>query len=363
MLGLPKIRTPSTVRATLGLCERDCYTCSEVGSSRPPRTREFVRGHRSLKKLQLIDAATGLTHTHSITRKAADLTRTHVSDVLKHNFSQETLRLGLDSVRLADAGGGRGNLRHRAQLVGAIQSAQLPAVLSEGEQTALGLAGFLTEVETDTTGSAVVFDDPVTSLDHVRQERMARRIVELGRGRQVVIFTHDLAFTVDLKRAAEIAAVEVAERWITKVHSDVGRVSNDSHWDSRIVRQRIDDLDRRLAKVRQAYKAGNPKVRQSEVRSWYQDLRVVWERAIEEVVLGPVLVRGRLEMRPSNLKVFVLFSENDNLEFQAAYTRAGERGSHDRSSGLNRPLPPIEELEEDLQTLRTWHQRVRQYAN
>ena len=65
--------------------------------------------------------------------------------------------------------------------MGAVQNAPLQAVLSEGEQTALGLAGFLTEVESDSTGSAVVFDDPVTSLDHVRRERMARRIVELGR--------------------------------------------------------------------------------------------------------------------------------------------------------------------------------------
>ena len=122
---------------------------------------------------------------------------------MKHRFSQETLRLDLLRVRLADAGGGQGNLRHRAQLVDAVQSARLDAVLSEGEQTALGLAGFLTEVESDPSNSAVVFDDPVTSLDHVRQERVARRIVELGIRRQVIIFTHDIAFMVDIKRAAE----------------------------------------------------------------------------------------------------------------------------------------------------------------
>ena len=91
----------------------------------------------SLQKVQLIDKAIRLTDTRGITRKAADLTRSHVSDVLKHHFSQETLRLDLNTVRLADAGGGQGNLRHRAKLVDAVQSAPIHAVLSEGEQTAL----------------------------------------------------------------------------------------------------------------------------------------------------------------------------------------------------------------------------------
>ena len=291
------------------------------------------------------------------------LSRSHVSDVLKHHFSQETLKLDLDTVRLGDAGGGKGNLRHRARLVGAVQNAPLDAVLSEGEQTALGLAGFLTEVESDSTSSSVVFDDPVTSLDHVRRERMAQRIVELGSSRQVIIFTHDVAFILDLKRAAEAATVKVAERWVTKVHSDVGRVSDDSPWDSRIARQRIGDLEKRLAIVRRTCQEGSPGVCQEETRSWYQDLRVVWEQALKEVVLGSVQVRGKMEVRPTNLKVLVRFNADDNQEFQTAFTRAGDRGGHDRSPQLNRPLSPISELEEDLQTLRNWHKRIRQYAN
>ena len=40
-------------------------------------------------------------------------------------------------------------------------------VLSEGEQTALGLAGLLTEVEYDESKSAVALDDPVSSLKPV----------------------------------------------------------------------------------------------------------------------------------------------------------------------------------------------------
>ena len=333
--------------------------------------RLVLRQHRSsiekrileLKKAQVIDDAIRLTDTRGLTRKAADLMRTHVSDVLKHRFSQETVRLDLEQVRLADAGGRQGNLKHRAQLVDAIQSVRLDAVLSEGQQTALGLAGFLTEVESDATRSAVVFDDPVTSLDHVVQERVAERIVRLARERQVVVFTHEVAFVVDLKRAASTASVPVAERWVAKSGTHVGQVTNGGPWDSKVVGQRIDDLQHRLAGLKRAFDQEGPRECHDKVRSWYQDLRTVWERALEEVVLGPVQVRGRLELRPSNLKVLARFSDDDDQEFQHAFTRCGDRGSHDRSSELNRPLPPIKELEEDLDSIRIWHKRVRQYQN
>lgn len=46
-------------------------------------------------------------------------------------------------------------------------------VPSEGEQTAFGLAGFFTEAVVDQSKSALIFDDPVTSLDHVRRDKVA----------------------------------------------------------------------------------------------------------------------------------------------------------------------------------------------
>ena len=118
----------------------------------------------------------------------------------------------------------------------------------------------------------------------------------------------------------------------------------------------------RLTDVRRSYEEGHPEACQEAVRSWYQDLRTVWERALDEVVLGPVNVRGRLELRPSNLKVFVRFTETDDQEFQTAYKRCGDRGSHDPSTEFNRPLHPISELEDDLEVLRRWCDRVRRYA-
>ncbi|MFW5333251.1 hypothetical protein [Hydrogenophaga sp. ZJX-1] len=48
-------------------------------------------------------------------------------------------------------------------------------VLSEGEQTA-ALVDFLTEVELNGACVGVVFDDAMTSMDHVRKEAIAQRL-------------------------------------------------------------------------------------------------------------------------------------------------------------------------------------------
>jgi energy-coupling factor transporter ATP-binding protein EcfA2 len=93
-------------------------------------------------------------------------------------------------------------------------------VLSEGEQTAAALADFLTEIELNGACAGVVFDDPVTSMDHVRKESIAQRLVDEAARRQVIVFTHDILFTNYLATAAEKKAVAFAGRTIWRDDAD-----------------------------------------------------------------------------------------------------------------------------------------------
>lgn len=88
------------------------------------------------------------------------------------------------------------------------------SVLSEGEQTAAALADFLTEVELNGSCLGVVFDDPVTSMDHVRKEAIAQRLVDEAAKRQVIVFTHDILFTNYLATAAVDKGVDFAGRTV-----------------------------------------------------------------------------------------------------------------------------------------------------
>lgn len=87
-------------------------------------------------------------------------------------------------------------------------------VLSEGEQTAAALADFLTEIELNGACAGVVFDDPVTSMDHVRKESIAQRLVDEASRRQVIVFTHDILFTNYLATAAEEKGVSFVGRTV-----------------------------------------------------------------------------------------------------------------------------------------------------
>ena len=69
---------------------------------------------------------------------------------------------------------------------------KLNEILSEGEQKAIALAEFLTELQFDKRKTPAVFDDPVTSLDHKIIEEVARRLLKLSKERQVVVFTHSI---------------------------------------------------------------------------------------------------------------------------------------------------------------------------
>jgi hypothetical protein len=71
-------------------------------------------------------------------------------------------------------------------------------VLSEGEQKVLALADFLAEARLAGINAPVIFDDPVSSLDHRRVNEVARRVARLAGDNQVIVFTHDILFATTL---------------------------------------------------------------------------------------------------------------------------------------------------------------------
>ncbi|MCC6949170.1 MAG: AAA family ATPase [Bradyrhizobiaceae bacterium] len=91
-------------------------------------------------------------------------------------------------------------------------------ILSEGEQRAVALADFLTEVNLNPSSAGIVLDDPVTSMDHRRKRKIASRLAGEAKARQVVVFTHDLVFLSLLMEAAEECEAEIKTHWMTRSH-------------------------------------------------------------------------------------------------------------------------------------------------
>lgn len=101
-------------------------------------------------------------------------------------------------------------------------------VLSEGEQRAVALADFLTEVALDDGSTGVILDDPVSSLDFEWKETIASHLVTQAKHRQVVVFTHDLHFLYCLKKQVEQQGVALDAHRIDRRRGIPGWVSLDN---------------------------------------------------------------------------------------------------------------------------------------
>jgi energy-coupling factor transporter ATP-binding protein EcfA2 len=142
------------------------------------------------------------THTGQITSKVSDLTQQLITTRFCKQFTHELAELGLEtlSVDLLDVGGSKGKTEFGVRINGAaIPTIKLREIASEGEQRCIALALFLAELSTASHRSALVFDDPVSSLDHEHRGKIAARLVKESKTRQVIVFTHDTVFLSDLQ--------------------------------------------------------------------------------------------------------------------------------------------------------------------
>ena len=99
-----------------------------------------------------------------------------------------------------------------ANVLGRIRTSQ---ILSEGETRVISIAGFLAELQLVPHANAIVLDDPVSSLDHVFTGKIAARLAREGLKRQVIIFTHNIAFLMELQDAAMALARNAPSRIAT----------------------------------------------------------------------------------------------------------------------------------------------------
>jgi hypothetical protein len=109
---------------------------------------------------------------------------------------------------------GHGNAK-RVALKVTVDDKDAPAlgVLSQGELNAMTLSLFLPRVLMPATPFGfVIVDDPVQAMDEVRVDGLAHVLAEVGKARQVVVFTHDAR----LPEAFERLSLPHAKRRVTR---------------------------------------------------------------------------------------------------------------------------------------------------
>lgn len=168
-------------------------------------------------------------------------------------------------------------------------------VLSEGEQKVLALADFLAEARLAGITAPVIFDDPVSSLDHRRIKEVAQRIARLADDNQVIVFTHDILFATTLlalfEKSKRCAYFQITDE------SGKGKVS-------RATGPRIDSLNAIKARINstiQAAKQLDGEARDALVHTGYSHLRSWCEVFTEDELLKGVTRRYQANVQMTTL--------------------------------------------------------------
>ena len=304
------------------------------------------------------------TSTQPITRKSTELTTKLVTESLRNTFEAELKNLEFThlAVEVQSAGGAKGTLFHRLAFTNA-PGVAVSDVLSEGESRTLSLAAFLTELSTASSRFAIIFDDPVSSLDHIWRERIARRLVSEASKRQVVVFTHDLLFLRLLLDEAGRQEVACQNQYVRR-DGQAGICSPDLPWIAAPVKDRIGKLRVRWQGAEKLQRTSGSEAYESAAREMYGLLREAWEKAVSEVLLNDVVERYRPSIETQKLRHLHDITLGDTEIVEKAMTECSRwiRG-HDHPAADGTPVPGPAELKQRIDELEDWVKAVRQRRN
>ena len=222
-------------------------------------------------------------------------------------------------------------------------------VLSDGEYRGLALACFLAEASEVPGYSGVVVDDPVSSLDHLRTELVAKRLVgEAATGRQVIVFTHDLVFSQALRTQAAATQTPLVTHWLRRGPDGQPGVVGDREdpWQLKNVRERLGMLRAGRDRLARPQDRTADSYRQA-VTAFYADLRETWERLVEELLLNSVVSRFQAGVATQSLKG-VAVEDDDYAQVFHAMRRVSTFSGHDAAVGRQIGPPSLEEMAADL---------------
>jgi hypothetical protein len=310
-----------------------------------------------LQAIRFLDDCLADTTTNTITTLGNKIADQVLTPRLRDTFLAEIVGLVGATVRveMVRAGGQYGSPQYQVLLL-AKPDAKVAEVLSEGEQTCVAIAAFMAELATAPHSSALVFDDPITSLDHKWRHKVADRLVAEAAVRQVIVFTHDLIFLNDIAEAAKEANCPCETRHIRRSLATVGMVNADLPWEGMGVAARVDALEKKARAFVQVRAAKDEETYKREAAYFYDDLRAAWERALEEVAFAHIVMRHRDYINSKDLVRVSALTEHDCKLWRDNFAKCSDHiAGQDPSRGRNRAMPELK----DVQALDAWVRGLR----
>jgi len=309
------------------------------------------------------------TSTKAITEKHAAITHDIVTEAYCSRFQEELLHLGLNTlmVRMQDISARKGQCKFGLRIPSVADAAsKVRDIASDGEQRCIALAAFLAELSQTSHKSTLVFDDPVSSLDHRYRDKIAMRLVKESKSRQIIIFTHDTVFLTSIEHHANDHKIRFECRYLEWHNGLPGRCNEGLPWDHNTPQDKIDKLEKLQRDIDSQWQLIPTEKNVSDIRSGYGLLRATIERIVEREVLGNVIQRYNSYINIKNLDKVVAFDSASLTKIKQIHKRCCDvTNAHDPASGGNTPVPSASDFKNDidethalLESLRAKHKSV-----
>ena len=323
------------------------------------QNREGVLNYlRQSKISKIYDKAIRELDFRGLSTKLGELIKETSTPELQSSFGSELDTMGGGHLKISfgTAGTSGGQTKHKIQFhPGTAERAKIAAILSEGEQRVIALAGFMAELALEGNSNPIVFDDPVTSLDHMFREKIAFRLAKESVARQVIVFTHDIAFLMRLEYWAQAAKASCRPLTVERTGQIIGNWKEGKPWHAMKAPEKI-ALIRKEFNVIGALPSGSEY--NEKVMNLYGKLRESWESIVEDVLFHSVVRRHQKEVLISQLR-YICFDDNDHEEFQQSYTKCSDFfAGHSHSVALDANMPVPSEVTADIKKAEDFISRI-----
>ena len=339
--------------------------CTEwLSSQRAALKAEVAR----LQKIAELSKAESLARTNALTSKQNELAEQEVEAGYKQRFVAELKLLGGPHlpVELKGFQEGKGRVSFQLALKAAAAKDQVPQhVLSEGEARIVALSAFLADITAPGGSAPFIFDDPVSSLDHMYEERVASRLLELATSRQVIVFTHRLSFVTLLqdsfdraKKTAEAGGspwnVSQTVTTLRRLGKNIGLPGGLSVRDSKPHSAMNKLKNEALARLRNLEKEADVAAYEEAHSAYCADFRIILESTVELVLLRNIVGRFRRDIQTKGkLAQLSKITTEDCALFDDLMTDYSTQ-EHSQPDELPAKSKSVEVLEADALRLIAW---------
>lgn len=312
-------------------------------------------------ELGKLRAAMSTTKRNAVTKQHGKLSQQLVTEKLREIFNDELQRLGAGRLKVSISRAGSSDATSTFKLTfdGVDAKTALGEVFSEGECRIISLARFLTELRFSQSKAAIVMDDPVSSLDHKYRAKVAKRLAAEALERQVVIFTHDIAFLEQLNHHAPHTGAEIAYLVLENTSAGAGTCSGTLPPYGATLGKRLGYIRNHLQENEKFWNRKADKEWRAASETLVREMRKAWERAIEEVLFNEAVTRFERAVQTNRVRE-VTVDDGDWTAIENAMTELSRLGPHDEPQEAQDEPPTPDDIRTLIQDLENWRTSLEQ---